>query len=190
MRWPRRAAANSPGFPERERAIGFPPLGAGAGRAAGRAAPAGDGRGSRFPCRVRLKPTIIMTKPSTTRNIAAYQEPLSEPPESQPPESQPPESQLPESEPLHPQSPESESDDPELQSPESQLSPNQPPPSPLPPPSEGPMSGEPIEQTPQMMIRAPTTSRSQPSVTEGLPGVIGLSGFPWGRAPQLSPYFR
>src|SRR3970040_864686 len=105
MRWPRRAAANSPGFPESERAIGFPPLRAGAGRAAGGATPAGIDRGSRFPCRTRLKPTIIIAKPRTTRNIAAYQEPPSEPPESQLPESQPPESQLPESEPPKSQPP-------------------------------------------------------------------------------------
>src|SRR3990172_5009167 len=180
MSWPRRAAPNSPGFPERGRAIGFPPLGTAVEGAAGlrgaavREIPAGMGPGRRFARRIRLKPAIIMKMPVTTRNIATYQEPLSEPPESQPPESKPPESQLPESEPLQSQSPEDESEEPELQLPESQFPPNQPAPSPL-PPVVGPMSGEPIEHSPQMKIRAPKTSRSQPIVNDVLPGVIGLS---------------
>ena len=110
MVWPSRVGRTCQGFPESERAISFPPLRAGAGRAAGGATPGSIDRGSRFPCRTRLKPTIIMTKPRTTRNIAAYQGtairtagvPAPRVPtagipaaESEPPKSHPPNSQLP-----------------------------------------------------------------------------------------------
>ena len=155
--------------------MGFPPLAAavetaaGVRGAAGRANPAGAWPCRRVARRIMLKPVIIIKIPIRGRNIATYQDPLSEPPESQPPESKPPESQLPESEPPQPQSPEDESEDPELQLPESQLRPNHPPPPP--PPSVGPMSGEPIEHTPQMKIRAPKTSRSQPIVSDERPGI-------------------